>query len=205
MAVLRSRDTPWRRALGVELTWEAYRPKAQTNPTRSGWRSAMDSNHQFGLPYHAVTIHSETPASLKTHNNFNAHSACRTLRRRRARIPRGVSFAPVSNMPFRSWPPTSATFVHIAGRRLLRRGMTRIPRTAGAGAIEHCKPHALRSCRHLRKTGLSPTLTWPITYSPIPAKSLIVTTFYAIRVEASNISSLSTLRSKSTAARSSRR
>jgi len=39
----------------------------------------MDSNHQFGLPYHAVTIHSETPASLKTHNNFNAHSARRTL------------------------------------------------------------------------------------------------------------------------------
>jgi hypothetical protein len=38
MAVLRSRDTPWRRALGVELTWGAYRPKAQTNPTRSGWR-----------------------------------------------------------------------------------------------------------------------------------------------------------------------
>ena len=25
----------------------------------------MDSNHQFGLPYHAVAI----PASLKTHNN----------------------------------------------------------------------------------------------------------------------------------------
>jgi hypothetical protein len=40
----------------------------------------MDSNHQFGLPYHAVTIHSETPASLKTHNNFNAHSTRRTLR-----------------------------------------------------------------------------------------------------------------------------
>jgi len=39
----------------------------------------MDSNHQFGLPYHAVTIHSETPASLKTHNNFNAHSARRAL------------------------------------------------------------------------------------------------------------------------------
>jgi hypothetical protein len=36
----------------------------------------MDSNHQFGLPYHAVTI----PASLKTRNNFNAHSARRTLR-----------------------------------------------------------------------------------------------------------------------------
>ena len=28
----------------------------------------MDLNHQFGLPYHAVAI----PASLKTHNNFNA-------------------------------------------------------------------------------------------------------------------------------------
>jgi hypothetical protein len=39
----------------------------------------MDSNHQFGLPYHAVTIHTETPASLKTHNNFNAHSARPTL------------------------------------------------------------------------------------------------------------------------------
>jgi len=49
MAVLRSRDTPWRRALGVELTWGAYRPKAQTNPTRSGWRSATDSNHQYGF------------------------------------------------------------------------------------------------------------------------------------------------------------
>ena len=66
------------------------------------WRSAMDSNHQFGLPYHAVTMHSETPASLKTHNNFNAHSACRTLRRRRARIPRGVSFVHIRRAAFAS-------------------------------------------------------------------------------------------------------
>ena len=174
----RQKNASWARPRKPGRFWGHKVKITELSQYRNYWRSAMDSNHQFGLPYHAVTIHSETPASLKTHNNCNAHSACRTPRRRRARIPRGVSFAPVSNMPIRSWPPTSATFVHIAGRRLLRRGITRIPRTAGAGAIEHCKPHALRSCRHLRKTGLSPTLTWPITYSPIPAKSLIVSQLF---------------------------
>src|ERR1700731_928643 len=64
-----------RRNLSPAICIWTIAPRKALELPKTSWWSAMDSNHQFGLPYHAVAI----PASLKTHNNFNAHSARRTL------------------------------------------------------------------------------------------------------------------------------
>jgi hypothetical protein len=71
------------------------------------WRRTMDSNHRYGLLYHAVTIRSETPVPLK--NPFETFG-----RGRRKNRPKNVSTDGLENAPptragnqARIWPGPS--------------------------------------------------------------------------------------------------
>jgi hypothetical protein len=129
----------------------------------------MDSNHQFGLPYHAVAI----PASLKTHNNFNAHSACRTLWCR-SHSPKEIAGFASRQMAQRSEPASaskrSATRSEVARRCRLGRHRDRSGTRAFRSGIRHaraffarwtCPASNLADCAAIRST-FSPTGLTPM-------------------------------------------